>query len=261
MLANSDGDFHGMLSGGCLEGDLAERSEKVIQCGVAAAVTYDLRGDDEVFGLGVGCEGALSIFIQPLNAVNDYEPFKRLVSDLENSEYAELRLTDNELELGIARVRAPLRVLILGAGQDADPLIQFGVALGWELVISDHRPAAIDRLCAADLAVVAYCVPASEIATQHKLDRFDAAIVMSHNLGADRSYLNTLADTSIEFVGLLGPPHRRDRLLGEIGANANKLGDRLRSPVGKEIGGRGPAAIALEIAAELQAYSCAESQP
>jgi xanthine/CO dehydrogenase XdhC/CoxF family maturation factor len=47
---------------------------------------------------------------------------------------------------------------------------------------------------------------------------------------------------------LLGPPHRRDRLLGEIGASRERLGDRLRSPVGRRIGGRGPEAIALEIA-------------
>ena len=44
------------------------------------------------------------------------------------------------------------------------------------------------------------------------------------------------------------------RLLNEIGAHAGKLGDRLRGPVGRQIGGRGPAAIALEIAAELQEH-------
>ena len=31
MLVNENGDFHGMLSGGCLEGDLAERSRKIIE--------------------------------------------------------------------------------------------------------------------------------------------------------------------------------------------------------------------------------------
>ena len=40
----------------------------------------------------------------------------------------------------------------------------------------------------------------------------------------------------------------------DLEAAASSLRDRLHSPVGKRIGGRGPAAIALEIVAELQAY-------
>ena len=148
---------------------------------------------------------------------------------------------------------APLRLLILGAGQDADPLVTFAVALGWEVAVSDHRSAAIVRLGDRG-AASAQCVPTGEIASHFDLGRFDAVIVMSHNLEADRTYLVTLADAQVDFIGLLGPPHRRDRLLREIGPAADKLQGRLRGPVGKQIGGRGPAAIALEIAAELQAY-------
>ena len=55
MLVNAIGDFQGMLSGGCLEGDLAERSRGIIDSSIAEVITYDLRDDDEVFGLGVGC--------------------------------------------------------------------------------------------------------------------------------------------------------------------------------------------------------------
>ncbi len=79
MLVNEEGDFQGMLAGGCLEGDLAEHSRSVITSGVAEEVTYDLRADDDVFGFGVGCEGALRILIQPLNAVTRYEPFSGLI--------------------------------------------------------------------------------------------------------------------------------------------------------------------------------------
>ena len=56
MLITGDGKFHGMLSGGCLEGDLAERARAVIESGQAQAVTYDLgQNDEELWGLGVGC--------------------------------------------------------------------------------------------------------------------------------------------------------------------------------------------------------------
>jgi len=257
MLVNDVGDFQGMLSGGCLEGDLAERSKAVMANGVAEVITYDLRADDDVFGLGVGCEGALKILLQPLNAAAKYEPFASLVDALEHAPHADMVLADAESKIGVSRIMAPLRLLILGAGQDADPLITFAVALGWEVSVSDHRPAAIDRLAGSSAAVVG-CVAVKDIASHFNLGRFDAAIVMSHNLEADRAYLTTLADAPVDFIGLLGPPHRRDRLLQEIGAAADKLEGRLRGPVGKQIGGRGPAAIALEIAAELQAHFSSE---
>lgn len=250
MLVNENGDFHGMLSGGCLEGDLAERSRAIIESGVADVVTYDLRGDDDVFGLGVGCEGALRILIQPLSSGSDYEPFASLVSTLENSPYADMSLAEAG-DVASTRILAPLRLLILGAGQDAEPLILFTAALGWNVAVSDHRPAAVARLESSAAATVE-CVAVKDVASRFDLSRFDAVIVMSHNLEADRAYLKTLANSPTSFIGLLGPPHRRDRLLDEIGDDAKKLGSRLHAPVGRQIGGRGPAAIALEIAAELQ---------
>lgn len=259
MLVNDEGDFQGMLSGGCLEGDLAERSKSIITNGVAEVITYDLRADDDVFGLGVGCEGALRILIQPLSADTEYEPFAGLIATLGHAPHADMVLADAESEVGVTRVMAPLRLLVLGAGQDADPLITFAVALGWEVAVSDHRPAAIDRLGGSEAASVE-CVPVNDIASHFDLGRFDAVIVMSHNLEADRVYLTTLADAPVGFIGLLGPPHRRDRLLGEIGSAADKLAGRLHGPVGRQIGGRGPAAIALEIAAELQSYFSSDRQ-
>jgi xanthine dehydrogenase accessory factor len=258
MLVNKNGDFHGMLSGGCLEGDLAERSRSIIESGVADVVTYDLRADDDVFGLGVGCEGVLRILIQPMSRSANYEPFSDLISTLEDAPFADVSLADAG-DAGSTRILAPLRLLILGAGQDAQPLVMFTVALGWKVAVSDHRPASVARLESSPAASVA-CVPIMEIASHFDLSDFDAVIIMSHNLEADRAYLKTVAGSPIEFVGLLGPPHRRDRLLGEIGDDAEMLGDRLHAPVGDQIGGRGPAAIALEIAAELQSKFSAETQ-
>ena len=69
ILLAANGDYRGLVSGGCLEGDLAERARGVVQSGQAAAVTYDLRDSaDELWGLGVGCNGLLRVFLQPLLA-------------------------------------------------------------------------------------------------------------------------------------------------------------------------------------------------
>jgi xanthine dehydrogenase accessory factor len=53
---------------------------------------------------------------------------------------------------------------------------------------------------------------------------------------------------------LLGPPARRERLLGDLGVQAESLRRRLRSPVGLDLGGRAPESIALSIVAEIHAH-------
>ncbi|HVC31408.1 MAG TPA: XdhC family protein, partial [Steroidobacteraceae bacterium] len=64
LLITADGEYAGLISGGCLEGDLAERARAVIATGRASLVTYDLRNtDDLVWGLGLGCEGAMHILL------------------------------------------------------------------------------------------------------------------------------------------------------------------------------------------------------
>ena len=59
MLIAADGEYAGLLSGGCLEGDLREHARDVARTGDARIVSYDLRSTtDQLFGLGAGCEGA-----------------------------------------------------------------------------------------------------------------------------------------------------------------------------------------------------------
>lgn len=251
MLVSADGDFEGMLSGGCLETDLAEHAKSVIQDNKPAKITYDLSQDDGVFGLGVGCEGVIHVLIEPLTQVSKYEPFAGLVKRLDSAPFADFSFDDGQSLSGSIRLWAPVRLLILGAGRDAEPLVVFAVELGFEVSVSDHRPASIENLRQVP-SVTPVCVPATSLASHFQLDRFDAVIVMSHNLDADRAYLQALSASSVPFIGLLGPGQRRDRLLTEIGDCAALLGDRLHGPVGKQLGGRGPGAIALEIVAELQ---------
>jgi xanthine/CO dehydrogenase XdhC/CoxF family maturation factor len=123
--------------------------------------------------------------------------------------------------------------------------------MGWRCTVVDHRDAYV---ASGDFrgAEEVICEPAENLKDVVELPRYAAAVVMSHHLGSDRSYLRQLADSDVPYVGLLGPAHRRDRLLEEIGDPASRLSGRLHGPAGLDIGGRGPAAIALSIVAEIQ---------
>lgn len=76
MLIDADGGSAGLLSGGCLESDLAARARSVLMSGTATMVEYDTRtSDDLIWGLGLGCEGAMRILLQRLAIETQYQPF------------------------------------------------------------------------------------------------------------------------------------------------------------------------------------------
>ena len=75
MLLAGDGRAAGLLSGGCLETDLMERARAVL-AGAPVVVDYDTRSsDDLIWGIGLGCEGAMTILMLRLDRANDYQPF------------------------------------------------------------------------------------------------------------------------------------------------------------------------------------------
>jgi xanthine/CO dehydrogenase XdhC/CoxF family maturation factor len=63
MLVRQDGTYECALSGGCLEPAVAAAAARVLATGEPALVHYDL-ADDSVWGLNIGCTGAVDIRIE-----------------------------------------------------------------------------------------------------------------------------------------------------------------------------------------------------
>lgn len=308
MLITHSGEYAGILSGGCLEGDLAERSRAVLDHGKALITTYDTRSpDDLLFGLGTGCEGAMDILLQRLAADGDWQPMGRMAEAWRAQRALSLVLVgrsgdphwpsgsgvfadDGQVfgtmgtdRPGVDSLRAlaqqsqdgkshrlvtaalpgvdslalyqgpPSRILLLGAGPDAQPVAELAAFLGWQITVIDHRPhyARAARFPAAQ--AVLDCGPAGlrDLLSAQQAP-FDSVIIMSHHLATDLAYLRVIAETSIPYVGLLGPIVRRERLMSDLGTSAARLRPRLRSPVGLDLGAAGPESIALAIVAEIQ---------
>jgi xanthine/CO dehydrogenase XdhC/CoxF family maturation factor len=67
LVLGGEGAAVGSISGGCLEDDARERALEVIASGRPALVRYDTTADgDIIFGSGLGCQGTVEVFIQPL---------------------------------------------------------------------------------------------------------------------------------------------------------------------------------------------------
>jgi xanthine/CO dehydrogenase XdhC/CoxF family maturation factor len=290
LLIATDGEFAGLLSGGCLEGDLLERSRQVITSGETCRVQYDMRGpDDLVWGMGAGCEGAMDIFMLRVSAANDWQPVAMLSDGWRTGNFSAagvviesevpatpagtvIRIAPGVLPVnhatwvgGYERMRVyglapspPPRLLLLGAGPDALPVFQFAAALGWRVTLYDHRAVygAPERFPGAEHVIhdrpenLAAAIQSRSLS----LDDFTGVVVMSHHLDSDAAYLTAVAASGIPYVGLLGPAPRRERLRSMVGTAFGAMSGRLRSPVGLHLGGRTPEAIALSIAAEFQAF-------
>lgn len=66
LLVPEEGSPVGNISGGCLESDVADMARVVMDEGRARLAGWDLTADDDaVWGLGLGCNGAIEVFIEP----------------------------------------------------------------------------------------------------------------------------------------------------------------------------------------------------
>jgi xanthine/CO dehydrogenase XdhC/CoxF family maturation factor len=153
------------------------------------------------------------------------------------------------IELLLIPIMPPPAILICGAGHDAVPVARLAVEMGWNCTIVDHRAgfARADRFPpSCDVRVLQPTDLSKDIA----LEKIDAAVLMTHHLGHDRSYLSQVIGASLPYIGLLGPRARRDRLLSEIGvSDVHVFG-----PAGLDIGAEMPESIALAIVAEIHAF-------
>lgn len=167
-------------------------------------------------------------------------------------------LDKREIEFAVFEIMPPPRLLLLGAGPEAPPLLRFARTLGWFTVVADHREALLTpQRLPADFLLTART---TEVFAMLDSLRFDAAIAMTHLAGADLDALCALAGRPVPYVGLLGPPARRDELLAQLDEGSRALlRDRLHAPVGLALGGEGPEAIALSIVADLQRHFAASS--
>ena len=86
-LALPDGDTIGLISGGCLEGDLLERAGEVLADGRARTVRYDSNAPEDAWlGLGLGCNGVVDVLLERVQAT-DAVPAGRYLPLLEQARH------------------------------------------------------------------------------------------------------------------------------------------------------------------------------
>jgi xanthine dehydrogenase accessory factor len=247
LLVDSNGRTLGVLSGGCLEEEIARHGEKVIDDASPVLLSFDTK-------LLYGCDGQLKIFVEPLPAAG---PNGNLITEigrlLSNREVCRVRtcfegdtLGSNVLPVDalvaerrgvlIDTVSPPIRLLLFGTGPEIEPITQLAGNLEWVIERFDHP---------------------SELAEDFRPDGQTAALVMNHNFGRDLLALDRLLPRQLRYIGLLGPRKRHAELLARLSEyrplDFESEVRNLHAPAGLDIGSEAPEEIALSIVSEVAA--------
>ena len=170
------------------------------------------------------------------------------------------RVLDIETDAGPVRALLevlvpPLRLVVYGAGNDAQPLVHLAASLGWHVTVLDGRPHLATAARFPEAAEVRV-VPVAEIAAE-TVAPGAFAVLLSHNYAYDLAALSLHLAAPTPYIGLLGPRLKAARLLDELQLTEDEqqelLRIRLHSPIGLDLGSETPEEIALAIVAEIQA--------
>lgn len=251
-LVLSQAQTWGLLSGGCIEQEVAKRCRPVL-AGEQEGLQVEL--DTRRF---LGCDGRLTLWAEriPREFFVEVEARRRERQPTYCATFpgilgASSRLCEAPIEGAFNQLLTPARrLLAFGSGPDVAPLLELAQALSWEseqIVLASEPEVGTQTHWTI--------LPSADKVSSLRLDSWTACVVMNHHFGRDAELLRALWKAPTPFLGLLGSRKRRDLLLEELAfgdADVDLESRTLHAPVGLKLGADGPKEIALEICAQVQ---------
>lgn len=149
-----------------------------------------------------------------------------------------------------------ISLIVVGAGNDALPLLEMATVLGWSVTIVDGRSTHANERRFSKATKIIVAKP-EEAASKLVIDERTVIVLMTHNYNYDLAILKTLLVQSFPYLGILGPKKRWERLLNELreqGLQVTQEGlSKVFAPIGFDIGAETGEEIALSIIAEIKA--------
>ena len=158
----------------------------------------------------------------------------------------------DEVEVFVQCFAPPARMLVFGATDFASAVAADGAFLGYRVTVCDARPvfATAERFPAAHEVICAW--PHDYLAAT-TVDERTVICVLTHDPKFDVPLLEVALRTSAGYIGAMGSRRTHDDRLGRLrdcGLDEQQL-QRLRSPIGLDLGARTPEETAVSIAAEI----------
>jgi xanthine dehydrogenase accessory factor len=287
MLFASGGRFAGSVSGGCVESAVIVAAGELLSGGPARTLKYGV-SSEQAWEVGLPCGGTIEVFLSEArppvierlceaharresvvwlaDVVSGAEevwtpggPSQVVGSDPAVYRAVELsthRGQSQLLEVAGRRlfvhvVAAPLRLVVVGAVHLTQALVDLAKLSAIDVIVVDPRTAfaSAERFPGVTLVHEWPDVALAGLA----LDRRTAVVVLSHDAKLDEPALQAALRSECFYIGALGSQRsqraRRGRL-AEAGFGDAAL-DRIRGPVGLDIGALTTPEIAISIMAEM----------
>jgi hypothetical protein len=172
------------------------------------------------------------------------------------SNFAEFSIDGETQHLFIQNYQPPVKLIIVGAGNDAQILAQQGDLLGWEVIVTDGRPTHANKERFTSSCQVVVTKPEKTL-ENIEIDQRSYFVLMSHNYNYDLAVLKLLlTEDQIPYIGILGPLKKYERMQNDLESEGIRLSEeiakKIHAPIGLEIGAETPAEIGLSILAEIQ---------
>lgn len=288
LLVQTDGAIEGTIGGGCLEADVYATATRLLREGGASVDEFHLNEVEAETG-GHVCGGTVVV----LTRVFQPQPetialFERAMVQPDSADVrfvsrvdtraAHALIVNGRVDGGIGLtpeaapaisgrglvgdgdeawfvepVRQRPLLLVFGAGHCGVEIGAAAAAAGYRVWVIEDRPTFLDaermpwatRLLRVDFAAL----PALP------LDANTSLTIVTRGHEHDLVVLRQVLDAPVGYLGMIGSRRKRElfrRILGDEGRDLEAF-ERVRSPMGLDIGAQTPAEIAVSVVAELVA--------
>jgi xanthine dehydrogenase accessory factor len=291
MAVNSRGEIAGSVSGGCVEGAVAEIADGILKGDPPQLLHFGI-ADSDAWDVGLPCGGEIDVWVQAyepgrfeeiaraggraaeVTMLEGANPGAKLLIEADGARQGSLGAP--ELDDEAARVAAEQlweeaserrdglfidvvgpspRLIVFGAVDIAASLCSLARAAGWRSYVVDPRArfATSERFPDAEEVIAAW--PEEAAAQLGGIDPATSIVVLTHDPKLDDAALLLALGSPARFVGAMGSRRaqakRRERLL-ELGLGEDDL-ERISAPVGLDLGAISRVETSLSILAEIVA--------
>lgn len=286
LAVNSNSDFVGSVSGGCVEAAVIQEALATIADGEPRLLEFGV-SDERAWEVGLTCGGRIQVYVEKLishsfithlMAAHAARRTAALVTRLSDGAQA---LFDDDEAIGslalstaqehelrkrlvsgrsgpldttsdiFARIYAAApRLIIVGAVHIAKALASMAKLADYDVTIIDPRSAFASAQRFPDIAIITEWP--GEAMERLAPDAQTAVVTLTHDPKIDDPALAAALLSPAFYIGALGSRRTHEkRLIRLVEMGLDPASERIHAPIGLDLGGRLPTEIAIAIMAEI----------
>jgi xanthine dehydrogenase accessory factor len=252
MLVDDAAELYGTVGGGCVEAEVRRQVFEMLAAGRTGLLQFDL---DHDYGWddGLICGGAVDVAV---GLPTEAGRLRAVADAYRRREPTELTVTVDTAEAGGRRkyvldLPPRARLFIAGAGHVGQAACRLALDLDFDVVVFDDRPDLLERSIPDPARRVVG--PMHETILAQPIDAGTYIVIVTRGHRHDEQVLKAVIDQPAGYIGMIGSRRKVKLTFDELRAAgvSNEALERVRAPIGLDIGSVTVNEVALSIAAQL----------